>query len=95
MAGRCVVVQNGFVTCVRSAGLSVRRNGAMFELRLKSDEAISPKRSMYLDRLLAELENRQLAESVIAAFGLHNPTPRELSQLFPKFSLEFIPNRRR
>lgn len=95
MAGRCVVVQNGFVTCVRSAGLSVRRNGAMFELRLRSDKATSPKRSMYLDRLLAELENRQLADNMLVAFGLHDPSPRELTQPFPRFSLDFIPNRRR
>lgn len=90
MAGRCVVVKGGFVTCVYSGGLSVRRNGAMFELRLKSStDPVPPERSMYLDRLLAKLENRQLADSMLVAFELHDPSPGELTKLFPHFSLDF------
>ena len=91
MAGRCVLVKNGFVSCVYSGGLSVRRDGAMFELRLKSDDGSVSRtqRSMYLDRLLAELQNRQLAESLIQAFALSDPSPGELIQLFPHFSLDF------
>lgn len=90
MAGRCVIVKNGFVSCVYYASLSVRRDGAMFELRLKSEDGSSQaKRSMYLDSLLAELKNRQLAESLIRAFVLHDPSPGELVELFPGFSLNF------
>lgn len=91
MAGRCVLVKDGFVRCVYSGRLSVRRDGAMFELRLKSDDGSVLKRqkSMHLDRLLAELENRQLADNMLVAFGLRNPCPAELIQLFPRFSLDF------
>ncbi|MDP2812657.1 MAG: hypothetical protein Q8O32_03120 [bacterium] len=90
MAGRKVVVKDNLVQSVQSNSVSVHRNGAIFRLKIKAEDgSVQMERSMYLDRLLASLENRQLAESMILAFALGGPTPGELKAIFPKFNLEF------
>ena len=95
MAGRKVVVKDSRVQSVQSNGISVHRNGAMFRLKIKAEDgSVQMERSMYLDRLLAKFENRQLAESIILAFALESPTPGKLKAIFPKFNLEFQVDRR-
>lgn len=84
MADRRVVLRNGLVTEISSANLSIQRRGDIFILQLPNGRST---RSRSLEKLLEQLENRQLADRIRQAFAWERSSVAQVREVFPKHNI--------